>query len=70
MEENNKLEFDGQCAFALSIGRTPPVTNKKHFLTVDGKTYTFLNRMAKFVFKLSLKKNIEKAEKNWANNKF
>ncbi len=64
---NNNMEFDGHCAFALSIGQKPPKTNKKYFLTANGKTYTFLNPVAKFVFKLFIKKSIAKAEKNWAN---
>lgn len=67
MKEHPTFEFDGHCAFAVSIGAEPPKTNRKHFLTVDGKTYTFLNPMAKFVFWLTQRRSIEKAQRNWAN---
>ncbi|MCO4773987.1 MAG: hypothetical protein KDA24_28395 [Deltaproteobacteria bacterium] len=66
MPPTDTLEFDGHCAFALSIGATPPKTNGKHTLTVDGKTYTFLNPVAKFVFRLMLRRNLEKAGRGWA----
>ena len=60
------LAFDGKCAFAVSLGKEAPVTTGKYTLTKDGTTYTFLNPIAKFLFKLS-SKNIEKAHKAWEN---
>jgi hypothetical protein len=66
MEHNKTIEYDGKCAFALSLGKTPSDTNKKYLLTKNGKTYAFLNPIARFLFKLS-SKNIEKADKNWNN---
>lgn len=64
MKPNTTIEYDGRCAFALSLGKTPPETSKKHLLTKDGRTYSFLNPIARFFFKLS-SKSIEKADKNW-----
>lgn len=65
MENIKNIEYDGRCAFALSLGKTPPKTNQKHTLVKNGKTYSFLNPVAKFLFKL-FPKSIEKADQNWS----
>lgn len=64
--ENNleQLEYDGKCAFALSLGKTPPSTNHRYTLSKNGKTYAFMNPIARFLFKL-FPGSIEKADKNW-----
>ncbi|MCG8577012.1 MAG: hypothetical protein MI810_19180 [Flavobacteriales bacterium] len=64
MEKNQTLEYDGKCAFALSLGKTPPETNGKHTIIRDGKTYSFLNPVAKFLFKV-LPNTANKAEQAW-----
>ncbi|MFS4456975.1 hypothetical protein [Maribacter sp. 2304DJ31-5] len=66
MEKNPQLEYDGKCAFALSLGKTPPVTKEKYTLTKNGRTFSFLNPVAKFLFKI-LPNSIEKADKVWQN---
>lgn len=64
-EENNitKPMYDGQCAFAVSTGKTH-VKGGKHALVKDGKTYLFSNIVAKILFRL-LPGRIEKADKIW-----
>ena len=60
---SNKLEFDGQCAFAVSTGKTD-VKGGKHTATINGKTYAFSNPIAKILFKI-LPNRIKKAEDIW-----
>lgn len=63
--QNNKLEYNGHCAFAVSTGKTD-VPGGNQFLTKNGKNYVFSNRIAKLLFKL-LPKRIEKADSIWNN---
>lgn len=63
---NNKLEFDGKCAFAVSTGKKD-VAGGKHTATINGKTYVFSNAIAKILFKI-LPNRIKKAEDVWRNN--
>ena len=64
--ENNNIEYDGKCAFALSLGKNPPPdTSGKYTMIKEGKTYSFLNPVAKFLFKV-FPKSIEKADENWS----
>ena len=64
MKQNENMEYDGKCAFALSLGKTPPDTSGKRIYTKNGKTYSFLNPVAKLLFIL-FPKSIEKANRNW-----
>ncbi|SNZ00567.1 hypothetical protein [Flagellimonas pacifica] len=66
--DNNTFEYDGKCAFALSLGKEAPKTNGKHTITKGGKTYTFLNPVAKFLFKL-FPNSIQKADTAWNKNR-
>ncbi len=59
------LQYDGQCAFAVSTGKLG-VKDCKHFETIDGKNYAFSNGFAKFLFKL-LPNRKEKADEVWNN---
>ena len=61
--ENKNIEFDGQCAFAVSTGKTD-VKGSKHFATINGKTYAFSNPIAKLLFKL-LPNRVKKANEVW-----
>lgn len=63
-QKNNKIEFDGKCAFAVCLGKNEVDGKAKHSLTQDGKVYLFSNSQVKFLWKMipMLKK---KAEKNW-----
>ena len=62
-----KLEYNGLCAFALSTGKTD-VKGGKHTATINGKTYAFSNPVAKILFKL-LPNRIAKADAVWNKNK-
>lgn len=64
---NIKAEFDGNCAFAVSTGKTD-VKGGKHTAIINGKTYAFSNAIAKTLFKL-LPNRIKKAEAVWNKNK-
>ena len=61
--ENTNIEFDGQCAFAVSTGKIN-VKGGKHFTTINGKTYVFSNPVAKLLFKL-LPDRVKKANEVW-----
>ena len=64
---NNKIEFDGQCAFAVSTGKID-VKSGKHTATINCKTYAFSNPIAKILFKM-LTDRIKKAKAIWDKNK-
>lgn len=65
--ENNNLEYNGLCAFAVSTGKKD-VKGGTHYATVNGKTYVFSNPIAKLLFKL-LPNRIAKADAIWNQNK-
>ena len=60
---SNVAEYDGQCAFAVSTGKTN-VAGGKHQAIIDGKTYVFSNGVAKLLFKL-LPNRVIKADEVW-----
>ena len=64
---NQNIEFNGQCAFAVSTGKTD-VKGGKHFLIKNGKTYAFSNSITKLLFKL-LPYRIKKQPKFGIKNK-
>lgn len=57
-------EFDGECAFAVSLGKNDPPQSGAHQADIDGKTYFFQNPVAKFLFKTMGRAN--KAHENYA----
>ncbi len=61
--QNHTTEYDGNCAFAVSTGKTD-VKGGKHSLTIGNKTYLFSNPIAKVIFKI-LPNRIEKADTHW-----
>jgi YHS domain-containing protein len=61
--DNTETAYDGHCAFAVSTGKTD-VKGGKSTLTVEGKTYSFSNPIAKLLFRL-LPNRIAKADTNW-----
>jgi len=61
----DKLEYDGQCAFAVSTGKTS-VKGGNSYATKNGKTYVFSNPVAKILF-LLLPNRIQKADAVWKN---
>lgn len=64
--ENDTLEYNGHCAFAMSTGKTA-VKGGKQILTKNGKQYAFSNPIAKFLFKV-LPNRVEKADQVWNTN--
>ncbi|WP_116205280.1 hypothetical protein [Amycolatopsis circi] len=60
-------EFDGKCAFALSLGPAgkAPAGKAQHALEVDGKTYYFVGAVPKLLFRL-IPGSRERAERRWA----
>jgi YHS domain-containing protein len=63
MESTKNAEFDGNCAFAVSTGKTN-IEGGTHSATFDGKTYLFSNSIAKLLFKI-LPNRIQKANQHW-----
>ncbi|MEW7279805.1 hypothetical protein ABW636_14525 [Aquimarina sp. 2201CG1-2-11] len=58
------IEYSGNCAFAVSTGKTAIEANTKYILTKNGKHYAFSNLVAKFLFNV-LPNRIKKADKAW-----
>lgn len=44
--------YDGQCAFAVSLGKKDVAGNERHMLTQNGETYLFSNPVAKLIWRL------------------
>lgn len=64
--QNTNAEYNGLCAFAVSLGKTD-VSGGNHQVTINGKTYLFSNPLAKMLFKV-LPNRIEKANQTWNNH--
>jgi len=60
---SRKPEFNGQCAFAVSLGKKV-IGLEKHKIIKNGKIYYFSNPVAKFLWKI-LPGRQKKAENNW-----
>lgn len=58
-------EFGGQCAFAVSLGKSDDPESGKHQMVQDGRTFYFKNGVAKFLFKTFNRAG--KADQNWAS---
>lgn len=57
-------EYGGQCAFAVSLGKSDEPESGKHQLVQDGRTFYFKNPVAKALFKMF--NRADKADQNWA----
>jgi len=62
-KENHTTEYNGHCAFAVSLGKMD-VEGKNYTSNIDGKVYSFSNPVAKLLFKL-LPNRVQKANDNW-----
>ena len=60
-------EFDGQCAFALSIGKKGVAGDPNVYVIQDGKKYLFLNRGAKFVWRV-LPRSKSRSNATWSQS--
>lgn len=63
MSNDNIIEYDGHCAFAVSTGKVD-VKGGSSQLVIGDKTYSFSNPIAKILFRL-LPNRIDKANKIW-----
>ena len=57
-------EYGGQCAFAVSLGKSDGPESGKHQLEQNGRVFYFKNAVAKFLFK-TLNRS-DKADQKWA----
>ena len=60
-------EFGGQCAFAVSLGKSDDAESGKHQLDQNGRLFYFKNPVAKFLF--TTLHRADKADKKWAEQK-
>ena len=65
MNNENNIQYNGNCAFAVSTGKLD-VKGGKHQLSINNKTYIFSNVVAKLLFKI-IPNRISAADKNWEN---
>ncbi|KGN30232.1 hypothetical protein N802_09485 [Knoellia sinensis KCTC 19936] len=59
-------EFDGKCAFAISVGAVDSAPEHKptHTLTRDGRTYGFLGPVPKLLFRI-IPGSAARAHRRW-----
>ena len=64
---NENLEFDGKCAFAMSVGgaKHAPDAKPRYTVTKNGKTYGFVGAVPKALFQL-IPGSAERADAAWA----
>ena len=65
MSDSTTPEFDGECAFAVSLGKRGVIGSPNHQLEADGHLYQFKNGVARFLFK-TLPNRSDKAASAWA----
>ena len=58
-------EYDGHCAFAVSLGKKNVMGNERYSLIEGGRKYLFSNRVAKLLWRVVPGRK-KKAEANWA----
>ncbi|NNE96945.1 MAG: hypothetical protein HKN24_13045 [Acidimicrobiales bacterium] len=63
MSGESAPEYDGHCAFAISLGKSDEQQSGAHKLVQNGRTFHFRNPVAKFLFK-TLNRS-EKADAHW-----
>jgi YHS domain-containing protein len=64
MDQQANVAFDGECAFALSTGKTGVEGKAAKSSVVNGTIYYFSNPVAKMLFKV-LPDRTEKAQATW-----
>ena len=63
-----EIQYNGHCAFAMSLGKIDVMGHEKYSLIKDGKTYLFSNPVAKLLFRILPNTKI-KADSNWQSFK-
>jgi hypothetical protein len=66
MNQSNTPEFDGECAFAVSLGKRQVEGSPEQALVEGDKTYYFKNGAARFLWKL-LPNRAPKADAAWTS---
>lgn len=66
MKNQNNVAFNGQCAFAVSVGKKDVKATGNHYVIQDGKKYLFSNPVAKVLWTV-IPGRKKKAEMNWIN---
>lgn len=61
-----EIAFNGQCAFAVSLGKLGVASDVRYFTVKDEKKYLFLSPIAKILWFLIPGCRV-RAEKNWAS---
>ena len=64
---NTEPEYDGGCAFAISLGQRDVAGSPNHRIVQDEKTYYFKNGAARFLWKV-LPDRTDKANAVWAGD--
>lgn len=59
-------KYDGQCAFAVSLGKKDVAGSESHTLVQDGETYLFSNPVAKLIWRVFPGRK-QKADAAWGN---
>ncbi len=62
----DQAEFNGECAFAVSLGKLAVPGSSNHQLIEDGRIYYFKNPVARFLWRV-LPNRAAKAEMTWAS---
>ncbi|WP_036509731.1 MULTISPECIES: hypothetical protein [Nocardia] len=67
MTSDQPPEFDGKCAFAVSVAgvERAPTGKSKYTVVEDGKTYVFSGAVPKLLFRL-LPGSVRRAQARWA----
>lgn len=64
-QDSAQLEYNGECAFALSTGKRGVSGSPKHTVVDGDKTYQFSNGVARLLWKV-LPNRDAKADEVWA----
>lgn len=51
-QTKQSASYDGQCAFAVSLGKKDVAGSDSHILVQEGETYHFSNPVAKLIWRL------------------
>lgn len=65
-QSEQRPEYRGQCAFALSIGKKGVAGKDNCYMIQDGRKYLFSNSVARFLWRV-LPGRRDNAERNWSD---
>jgi hypothetical protein len=64
-QSESSAEFEGRCAFAVSLSKKDVAGSESCYLIQDGKKYLFSNPVAKLLWRI-IPGRKKKAESNWS----